>query len=68
MNGQAYTEFGPDSPGYLGGRWWMDTKGNDEMDVGDHFFLCPLLGPDKPLRNRIKTTSPKLNRLGDRLI
>jgi len=45
QNGQAYTEFDPGSPGYLGGRWWMDTNGNNEMDAGDHFFLCPLLGP-----------------------
>lgn len=41
------TEFGPGDPGYLGGRWWMDTNGNDEMDAGDHYFLCPLLGPGR---------------------
>ena len=45
VNGQPQTEFGPGDPGYLGGRWWMDTNGNDIMDEGDHFFLCPLLGP-----------------------
>jgi len=45
VNGQPQTEFGPGDPGYLGGRWWMDTNGNNVMDEGDHFFLCPLLGP-----------------------
>jgi len=45
VNDQPQTEFGPGNPGYLGGRWWMDTNGNDIMDEGDHFFLCPLLGP-----------------------
>lgn len=47
VNGQPQTEFGPGDPGYLGGRWWMDTNGNDVMDAGDHFFLCPLLGPGR---------------------
>jgi hypothetical protein len=41
------TEFGPGDPGYLGGRWWEDTNGNDMQDEGDHFFLCPLLGPGR---------------------
>ena len=45
VNDQPQTEFGPGNPGYLGGRWWMDTNGNNVMDEGDHFFLCPLLGP-----------------------
>ena len=44
-NGQ--TEFGPGDPGYLGGRWWVDTNGNEVQDAGDHFFLCPLLGPGR---------------------
>jgi hypothetical protein len=39
------TEFGPGDPGYLGGRWWIDNNGNNEMDEGDTFLLCPLLGP-----------------------
>lgn len=39
------TEFGPGDPGYLGGRWWIDSNGNDVMDEGDTFLLCPLLGP-----------------------
>lgn len=47
VNGQPQTEFGPGDPGYLGGRWWIDTNGNDVMDEGDHFFLCPLLGPGR---------------------
>jgi hypothetical protein len=41
----AYTEFGPGDPGYLGGRWWVDSNGNGYQDEEDHFFLCPLLGP-----------------------
>jgi hypothetical protein len=44
-NGQ--TEFGPGDPGYLGGRWWEDLNSNDIQDEGDHFFLCPLLGPGR---------------------
>lgn len=39
------TEYGPGNPGYVGGRWWMDTNGNGAMDQEDRFFLCPLLGP-----------------------
>lgn len=47
------TKFGPGDPGYLGGRWWVDANGNEEMDEGDRFFSCPLLGhgsatPDGP--------------------
>jgi hypothetical protein len=38
------TEFGPGDPGYVGGRWWVDANGNGEMDEGDAFFSCPLLG------------------------
>ena len=41
------TEFGPGDPGYLGGRWWVDTNGNNVMDTTDHYFLCPLLGPGR---------------------
>lgn len=41
------TEFGPGDPGYLGGRWWVDVNGNQIQDEGDHFFLCPLLGPGR---------------------
>ena len=41
------TEFGPGDPGYLGGRWWVDTNGNGVMDLTDHYFLCPLLGPGR---------------------
>jgi len=46
-NGQPYTEFGPGDPGYLGGRWWIDVNGDDMINDGDIFFLCPLLGPGK---------------------
>ena len=45
--GVLMTEFGPGNVGYLGGRWWLDHNGNDEMDEGDDFFLCPLLGPGR---------------------
>jgi hypothetical protein len=41
------TEFGPGDPGYLGGRWWEDLNDNEIQDEGDHFFLCPLLGPGR---------------------
>jgi hypothetical protein len=41
------TEFGPGDQGYVGGRWWVDVNGNGEMDEGDHFFSCPLLGPGR---------------------
>jgi hypothetical protein len=41
------TQFGPGEPGYLGGRWWVDLNGNGTQDEGDHFFLCPLLGPGR---------------------
>lgn len=43
------TEFGPGDTGYLGGRWWIDANGNDYMDEGDAFFLCPLLGPGRSI-------------------
>lgn len=41
------TDFGPGDPGYVGGRWWMDLNGDGEMDSGDHYFSCPLLGPGR---------------------
>jgi hypothetical protein len=41
------TQFGPGDPGYRGGRWWVDTNGNNMMDATDHYFLCPLLGPGR---------------------
>jgi len=41
------TEFGPGTPGHLGGRWWVDLNENEIMDDEDHFFLCPLLGPGR---------------------
>lgn len=39
------TQYGPGDRGYVGGRWWVDANGDDEMNEGDAFFLCPLLGP-----------------------
>ena len=41
------TEFGPGDRGYVGGRWWVDANGSGEMDEGDGFFSCPLLGPGR---------------------
>ena len=41
------TEFGPGNSGHVGGRWWVDANGNGEMDEGDAFFSCPLLGPGR---------------------
>ena len=41
------TEYGPGQPGHLGGRWWIDVNGDEEMNEGDWFFLCPLLGPGR---------------------
>lgn len=42
------TEFGPGDQGYVGGRWWLDANGDGEMNEGDAFFSCPLLGPGRP--------------------
>jgi hypothetical protein len=41
------TLYGPGDVGYLGGRWWVDVNGDNAMDEGDHFFMCPLLGPGR---------------------
>ena len=41
------TQYGPGDHGYVGGRWWVDVNTNGEMDEGDAFFLCPLLGPGR---------------------
>jgi hypothetical protein len=41
------TEFGPGDHGHVGGRWWVDANSNGEMDEGDAFFSCPLLGPGR---------------------
>ncbi len=39
------TEFGPGDPGHFGGRWYLEMDGVEGPSEGDHFFLCPLLGP-----------------------
>ena len=41
------TEWGPGDPDFVGGRWWMDLNSDGMMDGGDHYFLCPLLGPGR---------------------
>lgn len=45
--GGPSTAYGPGDVGYLGGRWWVDVNGNGEMDAGDAYFMCPLLGPGR---------------------
>lgn len=47
VDGQLETDLGPGDVGYVGGRWWVDENGNGIRDAGDHFFLCPLLGPGR---------------------
>lgn len=39
------TEFGPGDPGYLGGRWKQDFDGDGVFE----YFLCPLIGPGRPM-------------------
>lgn len=41
------TDYGPGTPGHLGGRWWLDVNDDGVMNDGDKFFLCPLLGPGR---------------------
>ena len=41
------TKYGPGDQGYVGGRWWVDTNGNNIMDATDTYVLCPLLGPGR---------------------
>ena len=38
------TEFGPGDPGYIGGRWKLDSDGDGEIDT---YFSCPLLPPGR---------------------
>ncbi len=42
------TEFGPDDPGYRGGRWKMDSDGDGEIDT---YLLLPVAaaGPREPV-------------------
>jgi hypothetical protein len=47
VGGGLETDFGPGDTGYRGGRWWLDLNGNREMDAGDKYFSCPLLGPGR---------------------
>lgn len=41
------TMYGPGDQGFVGGRWWVDANGNNEMDSEDAYFSCPLLGPGR---------------------
>jgi len=41
------TQFGPGDHGFVGGRWWVDSNANGEMDAEDSYFSCPLLGPGR---------------------
>ncbi len=45
--GGPSTPYGPGDNGYVGGRWWIDTNGDGEMDDMDTYFSCPLLGPGR---------------------
>ena len=45
--GGPSTPYGPGDQGYVGGRWWVDTNADGEMDEGDVYFSCPLLGPGR---------------------
>lgn len=46
-NGGASTPYGPGDKDFVGGRWWVDTNMDGEMDAGDTYFSCPLLGPGR---------------------
>ena len=46
-NGGASTPYGPGDKDFVGGRWWVDTNMDGEMDGGDVYFSCPLLGPGR---------------------
>ena len=41
------TEFGPGDTEYFGGRWYVDINEDGVASAGDHFFVCPLLGPGR---------------------
>lgn len=43
------TMWGPGDRDYVGGRWWVDVNGSNQQDEGDRYFLCPLLGPGRPM-------------------
>lgn len=43
------TDYGPGDPGYLGGRWWIDSNANGVQDPDDTYLLCPLLGPGRAM-------------------
>ena len=45
--GNLSTKWGPGDQGFVGGRWWVDVNGDGEMNEGDAFFSCPLLGPGR---------------------
>lgn len=46
-NGYPSTPYGPGDHGFVGGRWWIDTNLDGEMDPDDTYFSCPLLGPGR---------------------
>lgn len=45
--GGPSTPYGPGDKDFVGGRWWIDTNMNGEMDGEDTYFSCPLLGPGR---------------------
>jgi hypothetical protein len=46
--GGPSTPYGPGDKDFVGGRWWVDTNLDGQMDAGDTYFSCPLLGPGQP--------------------
>lgn len=40
-------EYRAGDHGHVGGRWWIDLNEDGEMNSGDKYFLCPLLGPGR---------------------
>jgi len=46
-HGGPMTEWGPGDRDFVGGRWWMDTNNDGEMDENDTYFSCPLMGPGR---------------------
>ncbi len=45
--GVSVTPYGPGDKDFVGGRWWIDTNMDGEMDGGDTYVSCPLLGPGR---------------------
>jgi hypothetical protein len=42
--GAAQTVYGLGDLGNFDNRWWVGENGDNEMDLGNSYFLGPLLG------------------------